>query len=73
MDRVQRFDEQTLDQAQKVADAAEFAYKNGAIDVTDLLDARRILRATQLDAVLSHADFAKALAAWHAATQIETN
>ena len=73
MDRMQRFDEQTLDQAQKVADAAEFAYKNGAIDVTDLLDARRTLRATQLDAALSHADFAKSLAAWHAATQIEKN
>ena len=71
IDRVQRFDEQTLGQAQKVADAAEFAYKNGAIDVTDLLDARRTLRATQLDAAISHADFAKSLAAWHAATQIE--
>ncbi len=73
IDRAKRYDEQTLHEAQKVADAAEFAYQHGAIDVTDLLDARRTLRSTQLDAATSHADYAKSLAAWHAATQIEKN
>ena len=43
---------------------AEFAYKNGAIGVMDLLDARRTLRAIQIDAATAQADYAKALAAW---------
>lgn len=73
IDRVKRYDEQALGEAQKVAAAAEFAYQHGAINLTDLLDARRTLHSIQLDAVNSHADFAKSLATWRAAIQIENN
>jgi len=66
-DRVDRFESQLLASARKAADASEFAYKRGALGVMDLLDARRSLNATQLDAAGAHADYAKALAAWRAA------
>lgn len=72
-EKVNRFDTQILAEAQKAADAAEFAYNHGATGITDLLDARRILRALQLDAATAHADYAKALAAWKAATKTEDN
>ncbi len=68
IEKVHRFDEQMLSEAQKAADAAEFAYQHGAMGVTDLLDSRRILRALQLEAVSVRADYAKSLAAWQAAT-----
>ena len=73
MDKVKRYDDQALGEAQKVADSAEFAYQHGAINLTDLLDARRTLHSIQLDAITSHADFAKSLAAWRAAIKIENN
>lgn len=63
-ERLARFQENLLAEAKKSADSAEFAYKNGAIGVMDLLDARRTLRAIQLDAAAAQADYAKALAAW---------
>lgn len=66
-ERLQRFDESLLVEAKRSADFAEFAYRNGAIGVMDLLDARRVLRATQLDALLVRGEHAKALAAWQAA------
>jgi cobalt-zinc-cadmium efflux system outer membrane protein len=71
-DRVQRFREVLLNAAQKAADGAEFAYSRGAIGVMDLLDARRQLYATRLEAVAVQADYAKALAAWRAATSMVT-
>lgn len=71
-ERAKRYDESVLDAAQKSADAADFAYLHGAIGVMDLLDARRTLRALQLEAVTTHADYAKAEAAWRAATTSET-
>jgi cobalt-zinc-cadmium efflux system outer membrane protein len=67
-DRVQRFTDALLKEAQRAADAAEYAYKRGAVGVTDLLDARRTWYATRLDAASAQADYAKALAAWRAAT-----
>jgi cobalt-zinc-cadmium efflux system outer membrane protein len=67
-ERVQRYTDSLLKEAQRAADAAEYAYKRGAVGVTDLLDARRTLYATRLDAVAAQADYAKALAAWQAAT-----
>jgi len=70
-EKAQRFDTQILSEAQKAADAAEFAYNHGATGITDLLDSRRVLRALQLDAASVKADYAKALAAWQAATQTE--
>jgi cobalt-zinc-cadmium efflux system outer membrane protein len=66
-ERVQRFRESLLKEAQKAADAAEFAYSRGAIGVMDLLDARRQLYATRLEASSTQADYAKSLAAWQAA------
>ena len=66
-EKLQRFDAQILTEAQKAADAAEFAYNHGATGITDLLDSRRVLRALQLDAASVRADFAKSLAAWKAA------
>lgn len=69
MDKTRRFDQNILTEAKKAADAAEFAYQHGAMNVTDLLDARRILRALQLEAASVKADYAKSLAAWQAATR----
>lgn len=63
-ERLARYQDSLLAEAKKSADSAEFAYKNGAIGVMDLLDARRTLRAIQLDAASAQADYAKALAAW---------
>jgi len=71
LDKVNRFDGQMLDEGKKAADAAEFAYTHGAVDVTYLLDSRRTLHAIELDAAASHADFAKSLAAWHATIKNE--
>ncbi|MEO8040868.1 MAG: TolC family protein [Betaproteobacteria bacterium] len=67
-DRVQRYEGGLLKEAQRAADAAEFAYRNGALGVIDLLDARRILAATRSDAAAAQADLARALVAWQAAT-----
>ena len=71
LEKVRRFDEQILTEAQKSANATEFAYQHGAIGVNDLLDSRRVLRALQLDAVSSRADYVKSLAAWQASTNTE--
>jgi cobalt-zinc-cadmium efflux system outer membrane protein len=65
-ERLQRYDESLLVEAKRAADSAEFAYKNGAIGVMDLLDARRTLRAIQIDAASARSDHSKALAAWQA-------
>ena len=73
IDKVQRFEQQMLGEAKKSSAAAEFAYQHGAIGVTDLLDSRRVLRALQLESAAAHADYAKAFAAWQAATNTEEN
>ncbi|HVQ61364.1 MAG TPA: TolC family protein, partial [Burkholderiales bacterium] len=65
-ERLQRYDESLLVEAKRSADSAEFAYKNGAIGVMDLLDARRTLRAIQIDAASARNDHSKALSAWQA-------
>lgn len=64
--RLDRYDGSLLGEAKKAADSAEFAYKNGAIGVMDLLDSRRTLHAIQVDAASARNDYAKALAAWQA-------
>ncbi len=66
-ERLRRFREGLLEKAQKTANAAEFAYLQGAQGLMDLLDARRTLRAMQLDAAAAQADYAKASVAWVAA------
>lgn len=70
-ERLQRIERETLPQAREVGAASEFAYKKGALNLTDLLDARRTLRTVELEAVAARADHAKARAAWLAATQWE--
>ena len=45
------YDKDILPQAVRVAGQAELAYSKGALSLTDLLDARRTLRATQLEAL----------------------
>ena len=62
--RVHAYEAQILPQAQRVAAQAELAYAKGGLPLTDLLDARRTLRATQLEALNVHADHAKAQGAW---------
>lgn len=70
-ERVRRNRDELLVAAEKAAAATEYAYKNGAVGVIDMLDARRTLRATRLDALAAQAEFSKALASWRAA--IETD
>lgn len=64
--------EDVLPAAESVAGSAEFAYGKGATGVLDLLDARRALRQTRLDAVNAQGDYAKALSAYRAALQTST-
>ena len=66
--RSERYAREILPGATRNAEAYEFAFRRGALDVTDLLDARRTLRATQLEALDARADYAKAAVAWLAAT-----
>lgn len=63
-ERLQRYDSSLLVEAKRAADSAEFAYKNGAIGVMDLLDSRRTLRAIQIDSAAARSEFSKALAVW---------
>ncbi len=63
-DRRRRFEEVLLNDAKRVTDAAEFAYRKGAMSLMDLLDARRTWRQVQLEAAAARAEHAKALAAW---------
>jgi cobalt-zinc-cadmium efflux system outer membrane protein len=63
-ERLKRYDESLLPEAAKAADSAEFAYKNGAIGVMDLLDSRRTQRAIQIDAASARNDYSKALSIW---------
>ncbi len=59
-----RYDGSLLAAAQRSADAAEFAFQRGATSVLEVLDARRTLRAVQLEALAARTDYAKALNAW---------
>lgn len=58
-----------LPAAESVASSAEFAYSKGASGVLDLLDARRALRATRVDALEAQGNYAKALSAYLTALQ----
>jgi cobalt-zinc-cadmium efflux system outer membrane protein len=69
--RAQRYDNDILPQARKVAAGADLAYSKGALSLTDLLDARRTLRATLLEALNARTDFAKARSAWLLRTQAD--
>ena len=70
---LQQMQTAVLPAAETVAQSAEFAYTKGAPGVLDLLDARRALRQTRLDAVDVQGNFAKAMAAYRAALQATTS
>ena len=63
-ERLLRFDGELLPEALRAAAAAEFAFRNGAIGVMDLLDSRRVLKTIQADVSTARAEHAKALAAF---------
>ena len=67
--RSQSYDQDILPRALEVAGQAELAYTKGALALNDLLDARRTLRVTGLDALAVRADHAKAASAWRLRTQ----
>lgn len=68
-ERRSRYEGSLLAAAQRSADAAEFAFQRGATSVLEVLDARRTLRAVQLEALAARTEFAKALHAWRASLQ----
>ena len=63
-ERRHRLTDELLPQAKQALQSAEFAYQHGATTLLDLLDARRTMRAVDLEATAAMADFAKARAAW---------
>lgn len=67
IERVQRYDTVLLRESHTAAANAEDAYRRGAIAVMDLLDARRTLYATRIEAEFARSEHAKSLAAWKAA------
>lgn len=67
--RSQSYEQDILPRARQVAAQAELAYAKGALALNDLLDARRTLRATGLDALAVRVDHAKATTAWRLRTQ----
>jgi cobalt-zinc-cadmium efflux system outer membrane protein len=68
--RLERYDTQLLPAARRSADAAEFAFRHGAIAVMDVLDVRRTYRLTLLEALAARADQAKAAAALRSAAVV---
>jgi cobalt-zinc-cadmium efflux system outer membrane protein len=65
----QGYERDILPRARQVAAGAELAYGKGAIPLVDLLDARRTLRATLIDAINARAEHARGL--WLLRTQPE--
>lgn len=63
-DRLQRLSGGMLVDAERVARAAELAYAKGAMNLMDLLDARRTLRQLRIEAATAQADYAKARSDW---------
>lgn len=63
-ERLAIYEGSILPQAARVAAQAETAYSKGGLPLTDLLDARRTLRTTQLDALAVRSEYARALGAW---------
>jgi len=68
-ERRERVEREVRPLARDVAEAAEFAYQHGATGVLDLLDARRSLKAVELDEVQALADASKAWARLAAARE----
>jgi cobalt-zinc-cadmium efflux system outer membrane protein len=62
--RALRYQNAIVPRARQVASLAETAYGKGAMSLTELLDARRTLRASLLEDVAARADHARILALW---------
>ncbi len=62
--RALNYDAEIVPRARRLADMAELAYSKGAMSLTELIDARRTLRATLLEALAARAEHAKAAQAW---------
>lgn len=60
---------QLLPAAEQLAAGAELAYQRGGLGALDLVEARRGLRAAQLERLNAEADWARARADWDAAVQ----
>lgn len=58
------FETHIVPRARRVAAMAELAYTQGALTLTDLIEARRTLRAVLLDELSARADHARAHTAW---------
>jgi cobalt-zinc-cadmium efflux system outer membrane protein len=71
-ERSLRIEQDMLPLAREVARGAEFAYAKGASGVFELLDARRVLKQTELDAAAAQAEAGKAWAQWAASTELMT-
>jgi cobalt-zinc-cadmium efflux system outer membrane protein len=65
-ERVERYEGSLLGAAGRSAQAAEFAFQRGATSVLEVLDARRTLRAVQVESLAARADYARAFSAWRA-------
>jgi cobalt-zinc-cadmium efflux system outer membrane protein len=62
--RSARFQDEIVPRARQVAGMAELAYSKGALSLTELIDARRTLRAVLLDEIVARSDFGRAAAVW---------
>ena len=62
--RSRTYQEAIVPRARQVASMSELAYRQGAMSLADLIDARRTLRTALLEDVVSRADHARALSAW---------
>jgi cobalt-zinc-cadmium efflux system outer membrane protein len=73
-ERLQLFEAHILPRAQKIAAQADYAYQKGGLSLTDLIESRRTLRSTQLEALGARTEHAKAHTQWdirtHAATAV---
>ena len=69
-ERLLQFQNSIVDKATSTAQAAEYAYSRGALNLTDLLDARRAMQSVLSDALSARLEYAKALMAWRTATEL---
>lgn len=67
-ERARRYEQDILPRARQASQGAQLAYDKGALSLTDLLDARRTLRGTLLEAIDARADHARAASAWQLRT-----
>lgn len=73
LERRRRVEGTLLPAAERAAAAAEFAFRRGASSVLEVLDARRTLRAIQLDSLAVRAEHARALVAYRASRTMAPN